>query len=505
MTPTKPAAPSSRDGVAGRDSVAFWVTLTAAAAVCASATVPWADGAVSAVTVLVLAAIATWALVSGRTVEALVLLGAYYLVRFPLVATWPPSTYVGDWFSFLALALVAVGVIRGGMRARWFDWVALGLGVWLLGWAILGPPHVPATPALVQLRAMFGLYPVYIYFRETGFPDFPRLSGQVRVYTLVTVAAVALTAAFEKISHKAVGAAASVRVDALSGGLGPNNFPRVYGLTGNPNTLGAVCVLVAVLVLVLLARRALSRGEAWLAGGALMMTILLTVSRSAALAWLTVLAAVLVFGGLGPRLPRWSAVRTLGISALIGLALAVPVTALSLAIPAPAVSRGTGDDLLVFTRFFVGGEEVGRSVQEGRLYTMRTAARVVAADPGVAATGSGLGTFGGAGSQFWRPPLYDRFGISSGFNSDLMYGTLLIETGLPGMIVLALIVVMLVRAGPGPRAVRWGLLAVFAIWGLFYNVFEMHAVFFLWTLAAGTALTYVPREAAADAPGGEGR
>jgi hypothetical protein len=351
------------------------------------------------------------------------------------------------------------------------------------------------VPALVQLRAMLGLYPVYVYFREAGFPDFPRLAGNVRTYLLVTVAGIAIVAAAEKIGHKTLGAVASVRADALAGLLGPNNYPRAYGLTGNPNTLGAVAVLLSVLVLVLFARGALGRWAARLALGGLTMTIVLTVSRSAALGFVAMVVALAVSDGLGPRLPRARALSILGEGALLGLAMAIVVVAASLAAPPPStVPHGTGNDLTVYARFFVGGEEVGRSQQEGRLFTIRTAERVIVVQPSVAVVGDGLGTFGGSGSKTWRPPLYDRFGIATGFNSDFMYGTLLIETGIVALVVFLAIVLSIARAGPGARAVRWGLLAVFAIWGLFYNVFEMHVVFYLWLLAAGTSLTSVPAQ-----------
>jgi hypothetical protein len=470
----------------------FWATLLSVAGLCVVLLMPSPALAACALLTLLVAGLATAALVGERTVDAAVLLGAYYLVRFPLVAQFPAATWVGDWFSLVTLVLVAVGLAQGRFRVRWFDWTALGLAAAVLAWSLLGA-HVPPVPALVQVRAMLGLYPVYVFFREAGFSDFERLAGNARTYLLVAVAGIAVVAAAEKIGHKVLGAVATVRADALAGSLGPNNFPRAYGLTGNPNTLGAVAVLLTVLVLVAFARGALGRWDAYPALGALAMTIVLTVSRSAALGFVVMVVALAVLGGLGPRLPGMRALSMLGIGALLGLAMAAVVVAASLGAPPPSgVAGGTGNDLLVYTRFFVGGEEVGRSAQEGRLYTIKTAGRILAERPAVAVVGDGLGTFGGSGSKTWRPPLYDRFGIATGFNSDFMYGTLLIETGLIALVAFLVVVFAIVRAGPGPSAVRWGLLGVFALWGLFYNVFEMHVVFYLWLLTAGTALTLIP-------------
>ena len=70
-----------------------------------------------------------------------------------------------------------------------------------------------------------------------------------------------------------------------------------------------------------------------------------------------------------------------------------------------------------------------------------------------------------------------------------MYATLLVETGLVGLLGVLLLVVLVARAGPAPRAVRWAVLASFVTWGLFYSVFEMHIVYYLVLLELGTGLT----------------
>lgn len=416
------------------------------------------------------------AVVQRRSIDIALLAGLYYVFRFNLIAASPEFRYGTDLITVVGAGMVLLLLLGRSARLRWYDWVFIAFGVYSVGIGVIR--DVPVTPLLVQLRALLGVYPVFVLVRELGFQRAgDRATAALAFYHLFAWALLA-QAFIEKASGKLLFMTSFVRL----GGISFTNWPRVYGWTANPNSLGALCVLLIGVGLLLAAWG--FRGR-WLSSGVTLYfaTLMLSVSRSALWGLLVLLAIFLfrpAFEGTARRVIGVFAAKRFAIGAAIAVAAIILSVVVPLILPRLIPSMyGAEEGFGIYGRFITGEDEVEGSMKGGRLFSLRTGLTIATRGVDDLLIGQGPATYGSAGSNFWESPLYKPFDIPEGFYADMFMVMMVVEVGLIGLGLFALGLVGLLRSNDGmPLAWRIGILSVLTLWCLFYNVPELAMLFF---------------------------
>lgn len=450
----------------------------------------WQIHVISAAVFALFVVVLVFAVLERRVVDIMLLAGVYFVFRFHLIESAPDFRYVADMITLVSGAAVLYLLASRRARLKWYDGLFVAWGVYALALALFR--DVPLMPAIIQVRALLGVYPLFVLIRELGFEG----AGARRVAGLAFYEffawALFVQAFIEKASGKVAFMTSFVRWTSIS----VTNWPRVYGWTANPNSLGALCVLLIALGVLL---GAWGFNGRWLRTGLALYfaTLVLSVSRSAMWGLLVFLGIVLaqrVFEGLARR----DIVRLLARPFAIGLACAVLAIALSIAIPKinQALDSGNGG-FGIFGRFVTGDEEVESSIKGGRLFSLRTGLEIATQGAGDLVLGQGPATYGSAGSNFWESPLYEPYDIPEGFYADMFGVMMLVEVGLLGLgLFIAGIVGVAWSNRSMPVAWRLGIGSLLALWSLFYNVPELTMLYFPILVLLGVPL---PRPSEEDA------
>jgi hypothetical protein len=362
-----------------------------------------------------------FAVAERRAIDIVLLAGVYYVFRFNLIEAVPPYRYVTDVISVVsALGVLTLLVTRKG-RLRWYDGLFAAWGVYALVLAFAR--DVPLTPAIVQVRAMLGVYPLFVLVREIGFEGTASRHRAALTFYEFFAWALFLQAFVEKVSGKLVFTTSFVKWTSIS----HTNWPRVYGWTANPNSLGALCVLLIALGILLAAWG--YRGR-WLNTGLALYfgTLVLSVSRSAMWGLIAFLAVVL-FQRAFEGMKRREIVRF--ISRPFASALP-PRSSPSSEHRVPMLSQSLDprdEGFGVFGRFVTGSEEVDSSRRGGRIFSLTTGLEIATGGAGDMLFGQGPATYGSAGSNFWESPLYDAYDIPESFYADMFPIMMLVEVG----------------------------------------------------------------------------
>jgi len=435
--------------------------------------------AFSALTFAVFALVIAFAVAERRVTDLALLSVTYYVFRFQLIESSLPFKYLSDVLFLLGAVGVIWLLLTHRARLRSYDYL---FGAWaVFAFVVSQMRGVPIIPSVIQMRALLAVYPLMVFMREVGFDARPDRHAAAVRFGEFCAWWIFGQAVLEKVTGKLVLPTLFVSETCIS----RTNFPRVYGWISNPNSLGALCVLMIALVLLYQSRGGdpkISRRVIF----ALTATLALSVSRSAAIG-LVVFFGLLFFAGGLPRLDVRSLRALLARPVAAGIALAVVVTLLGTVVPRMINAAFSGDTgLSMFERFITDDEEIEGSMIGGRLFSLRTGLDIATSDVPTFFIGSGLATFGSAGSNFWESPLYEPYGIPEGFYADLFYGMMLVEVGLVGLLLYVGGVVVMAFSSRGiPFAWRMGVLSLFLIWNIFYNVAEIHSVFSVMIISLG--------------------
>lgn len=426
------------------------------------------------------------AVIQRRSADIALLAGLYFVFRFNLIAASPEFRYGTDLITLVTAGMSLVLLARRSARLRWYDWIFVAFGVYSAAIGVIR--DVPITPLLVQLRALLGVYPVFVLVREIGFESARDRIGAALTFYHLFAWSLLIQAFIEKASGKLLFMTAFVRL----GGISFTNWPRVYGWTANPNSLGALCVLLIGVGLLLMAWGFKGR---WLSMGITLYfaTLMLSVSRSALWGLLVVLAIILfrpTFEGAARRAIGVFAAKRFAIGGAIAVAAIVASLIVPLVMPFFVSSvEGADEGFSIYERFITGEEEVEGSMKGGRLFSLRTGLTIATRGVDDLLVGQGPATYGSAGSNFWESPLYETYDIPEGFYADMFMVMMVVEVGLVGLGLFVLGLVGLLRDNRGmPIAWRIAILAVLTLWCLFYNVPELAMLFFPILLLMGVPL-----------------
>lgn len=264
--------------------------------------------------------------------------------------------------------------------------------------------------------------------------------------------------------------------------LSTTNAVRIYGLTGNPNSLAIFLGFTIVLVLFLLHHINGKQRKILYASLTLFMGIfLLTYSRGT---WIALVIGIAVFIILSKNL---KILKPLIITGLLGFLLVYLPTNFGV----QAVERwgfeggGSGGAGSFKNRLKATFDEenVDLMVQSGRIFYIKKGFEVFMDYPVV---GTGFATFGDSATLSYGSPIYEEYGIRSeiyggkNFYSDNQYIQVIAETGVIGVILFAFFLL-------GMLLIFWknrekdGNFSYFliALWistaamGMYYNIWEL--------------------------------
>jgi O-antigen ligase len=434
-------------------------------------------------TALALGALAAVALAAWDVETALGILLVFLPLRTLAASIVPlPLRFVADTVVIVLLARLVLLHPDELWPVDRIEAAFLAFGV--VGVVLTLRAHAPLAGAVLELRDLL-LFPVLyaVVRRLHRLGDGPGPDWWER-FVPVGLAAIALVGVQGLLADLVVGHPFLVphALAVAEAHPGPANRGRPYGWLDNPNVFGQLglfalvltyyhfraqafrpllpFILLAALFAAMVAFSFSRSAYIALVVGAVLLTLWATSRREKA-ALLACAVAILLIVLSTPT----GRARTLG-----AVGHVAPTAAYrSGATRAPATRPGHGPA----TSRRPGASYVARSLRAGRLRTLVEAARLVRRYP----LGTGLGTFGSAGSKVFGTPL-DRFGLTRSFFADDNYAVILVETGLPGFVlflgigVALLLTVRRLRVAPFDRALLTVLFVSVAILGFTGNTWE---------------------------------
>ncbi|WP_159462153.1 O-antigen ligase [Halobacillus sp. Marseille-P3879] len=270
--------------------------------------------------------------------------------------------------------------------------------------------------------------------------------------------------------------------------LSAANEMRIYGLIANPNVL-ATYLLIIFFSTFLLRSTTLKNWHLIIIRTLIAGTALLTYSRGAMLAFAT---GVILFIILKRA---WRQVVPLLLYVVLSFTVIYyPIVNASEAINesgyfSQASEEHTPDEVskkepspiikennVLIERFkeMFSSETVQASAEWGRIYVVLKGVEIFTDHP---LFGTGFSTYGDAASQTYKSPIYEKYGIPENLYADNQYISLLVSTGLCGVILAAILMFLLIKKAWSIgnnqwRSISLSAIAVLLTAGLFYNILE---------------------------------
>ncbi|MDC3416695.1 O-antigen ligase family protein [Aquibacillus salsiterrae] len=260
------------------------------------------------------------------------------------------------------------------------------------------------------------------------------------------------------------------------------NADRIYGLIGNPNSMG-LYMIIAIMVTFMLLRT--TNDKRWYIALSLFVgTMLLTYSRGTFLGFLIAGAVYLALS------KRWIILKQLAIATIAGLILVyLPIDFADQALENAGVEQSDGvkgessDDNGGLAGRFNNKEEIERSSNSGRVFFVKKGFEIFMDYPII---GTGFGTFGDSAALVYSSPIYEDYGIAGiydyldkDFYSDNQYIQIIVQTGAVGVILFAIFLLNMAyriwQLRPTNKAVANATIALWlftSLVGVVYNIWE---------------------------------
>lgn len=293
-----------------------------------------------------------------------------------------------------------------------------GFGLAFIGYGLIATAHAHAhlLPALLEARDLLLFWLAYAAVRRLAREhDGPSadLWGRAMPFALGAIAIIGAEGLLGLMLVHHYGphpAPFLVPGHWLSEPITPVNRGRPYGWVNNPNVFGELGAIGFFLAASQWGhRRTLRQGAPYLALACLF--VLMTVFSFSRSAWIA-FALFVVVELSGVRSVRQAMVPVVGAVLALGLILVVPHAS-------HRAAQATAQPTLTASRRF------------GRIHTLREAELLARRRP----LGTGLGTFGSGASQVFHQTVR---GIPHTFYGDDNYAVLLVEAGVPGLILFLL-------------------------------------------------------------------
>jgi putative inorganic carbon (hco3(-)) transporter len=411
--------------------------------------------------------------------QAVLLLLLYVPIRPILIEMNPSLKLIGDAITFIVLLRVLYDTRRewkSWFKFHTFEW---GFFVFLLIGAYVGLLMGVSPGAVIfQLRTFLIMYVLYFIvsrmkLEKTDFINFAWVV--IFVGLLVSVHGI-----IEKLSLRQFLLPEAWSQKTLSA----TNIVRIYGMTGNPNSLAILIGFAIVCVLYLIyevkvAQRKLLNSLLVLFSGIL----LLTYSRGT---WIALVVGLVIFLVLSRK---WLIIKPLILAALLGyLLIYTPVNygvqfVQSLDLELDQGSNDNKGDLTDRLGGTFDEKNMDLMTESGRIFYIKKGFQVFMDYPMM---GSGFGTFGDSATLSYGSPIYTHYGIRSdiyggkNFYSDNQYIQVIAETGAMGILAFAVFLLgLLVTFWQRRKQNVYLSNFMIALWfstgvmGLYYNIWEL--------------------------------
>lgn len=220
--------------------------------------------------------------------------------------------------------------------------------------------------------------------------------------------------------------------------LSPANFDRIYGLIGNPNSLGLFMFVSIVASFVLL--RTTNKNMWYIPLALSFGTLLLTYSRGS---WIGIVVAGIVYLIIvkNKHLFKQVAIAAVAGYVLVFLPINIGDQLIGSALGDRVQQNQNGGSLGDRFSSSFDDEQFSRSMNTGRIFFVKKGLEIFADYPVI---GTGFGTFGDSAALVYSSPIYDDYGLEgiyeymgSDFYSDNQYIQIIVQTGIIGTIIFA--------------------------------------------------------------------
>ncbi|WP_106496130.1 O-antigen ligase family protein [Lentibacillus sp. Marseille-P4043] len=266
--------------------------------------------------------------------------------------------------------------------------------------------------------------------------------------------------------------------------ISPTNFERIYGLLGNPNSMG-LFMFVSMVASVVLLR--MTKEKRWYIPLVLSFgTFLLTYSRGSWIGLVVSTIAILLIAR------NKELVKQVVIACLAGYVLVfLPINyadqlifnALDDDTQKKYMEEGGGNSLGDRFSSSFDEEQLDRSLNTGRIFFIKKGFGILMDHPVI---GTGFGTFGDSAALVYSSPIYDDYGLEDiyyymgkDFYSDNQYIQIIVQTGIVGTLLFAVFLLNMVyriwttrKTYPNLANVAIMFWLFICIVGVVYNVWE---------------------------------
>lgn len=410
--------------------------------------------------------------------ESLLYLVIYVAIRPFLVEINSGLKLIGDLITFVLLVKLLIASkfdIKGLLKFKLFEWAFFAF---LLLGSIVGYINGVSIAAIIfQVRTFIIMYLIYYFLSRTKLPE----NWMVKLaWTGVALGwLVSLHGLVEKLSIRQLLLPMYWKYMPLS----DENFARIYGLPGNPNSLALIlmfCIIGVLLLKHVYDSSNTGKYKKFLNISFVLFIgiFLLTYSRG------TLISAIILAIVYILMTKNYQLIKKLVIGWIAGLLLVFyPVNGgvwlvKQLGIEAPDESIVNLSD-----RFgqLLKDKNLDRMTSNGRIFYIKKGFEIYADYP---IAGSGFGTFGGAATISYGSPIYDDYGIDlsiyfeNKIYSDNQYIQIIAETGTLGVILFAIFLLGMLALFWKRRDTKFGIFMI-ALWlstcasGAYYNIWEL--------------------------------
>lgn len=419
--------------------------------------------------------------------ESLLYLLIYVAIRPFLIEINPDLKLIGDIITFTLILRFLISS-RFNLKAIFtFKWFELAFFAFLLFGSVIGWVNGVSIMAIIfQVRTFMIMYIIYYFVSRSKLPA--NWSTQF-LWTGVALGwLLSIHGLIEKISLRQWLLPEYWKYMPLSA----ENMVRIYGLTGNPNSLALLMMFGIIAVIVLKMNYAAGKYTKFLnTSFVLFMGILiLTFSRGTIISAVALAVVYLLLS------KQFSLIKNLAIGVVAALLLVyLPVNGAvklvqTLGVEAPQGTAGSLTD-----RFGQAFDEknIERMTSNGRVFYLKKGFEIWRDYP---VTGAGFGTFGGAATISYGSPLYKDYGIDlsiyfeNKIYSDNQYIQVIAETGAVGVALFAGFLLFMLGMFWKTRTSRFSQFMI-ALWfstcvsGVFYNIWELKVYTLLFFIILG--------------------
>lgn len=362
---------------------------------------------------------------------------------------------------------------RSIFKLEIYEWAYIGfILVGVISALITG---IGLVPIIFQVRKFIMLYLLYYGLKRIEWS--PEMVNRSIYVTVLMAMVLSVHGIIEKLSQRQWLIPVTWRDMFLS----PTNIERVYGILGNPNSMGLFMITAFVAAIYLYKQTKYK----WLYIPLVMISgmILLTYSRGT---WI----AALVAGAVYVLLKRdWRlSVQVIAVFIIGYFLIYSSVEQLDVAIENSGnitISEPSDGGSSLSDRFNSAfeDEDVERSTSTGRIFFLKKGFEIFKDHPVI---GTGFATFGDSATLVYSSPLYPDYGLAGiydyrnkDFFSDNQYIQIIVQTGVVGTILFAVFMLnMVYRMFKAPGVSKELRYLAISLWffigvaGVVYNIWE---------------------------------